>query len=153
MSENVIEGQKAFNETMTALINSIKDGGQRRRLLFRLARRALQLNKKRIGAQLTPEGMTFVPRKPRTDKKGRMFSKIKNPTWLKAVSDNDSAHVHFVGIAGRVAATHHFGLRAKVDNKSKRLIKYEARPLLGVSGKDADILEDALYQHFAHIVK
>lgn len=152
-ARNVIEGQAKFDKAMNALINSVKDGGTRRRLLYRLARRALQLNRKRITAQRTPEGEPFAPRKPREGKSGRMFQKIKRAAWLKASSRGDGAQVSFAGFAGRVAAVHHFGLRDRITQKLNRRVKYEERPLLGINDADAEILEDDLYQHFAHVVK
>ncbi|MCL2020929.1 MAG: phage virion morphogenesis protein [Betaproteobacteria bacterium] len=153
MTENVIEGQDKFDKTMDALIACVYEsgGGRISRLYYRLARRAMQLNRKRITMQQTPEGMAFIPRKPCKGKNGKMFSKIRNATWLKARSDKDGGYVEFIGMAGRVATVHHFGLRERIG-KRRLEITMPSRPLLGVSDADAKILEDDLYQYFVHVL-
>jgi len=156
MSEECIEGHAKLNEALDDILSTLdKSSFRRKRIFYRLAKRAMQLNCKRIAAQQTPEGITFVPRKPksREGKKGPMFKRLRNSRWFVIESDDEGGCVRFRGTAAHIATVHHFGLRDRIDRKSSLRIKYQSRPLLGITDDDAEILENDIRQYIEHVIK
>lgn len=136
------------------------DAANRRRLTLDLAKRLRTTNTGRIKAQTGPEGEAWPKRKPqgeglgnqaraaalRKKSKRPMFEKLRRAKWLKANGTADAATVQFAGRAARIAAVHHSGLSDEVKPGGPKY-RYPARPLLGISAADADMLRDAILQH------
>ncbi|WP_422883076.1 phage virion morphogenesis protein, partial [Pantoea agglomerans] len=106
--------------------------------------------------QQAPDGTPFKPRKaqPVRSKKGRikreMFAKLRTAKYMKTQASPNEAVIEFAGNVQRMARVHHYGLRDRPSRKGKE-VQYEARPLLGLSDKDYQVIEDfivrALAQH------
>lgn len=80
-------------------------------------------------------------------KRKAMFSKLRTARFMKTATTSDSATVEFVGRDAMIAAVHQYGLDDYVSKGSKLRIKYPARPLLGVSEKTRNIVENAVIDH------
>lgn len=113
-------------------------------LLRRLAQELKRRNQARIAAQQTPDGESFVPRKPRL-RRGRriaaqaaMFKGLRGQLRLQAGGNQAS-----VSIGGRIAAIHHYGGIDAVEPGGP-LADYPARPLLGISAEDLAWIEEQL---------
>ena len=128
---------------------------ERRRLATRIGRELRRENQRRIAAQQEPDGKPFAPRKEplrkngkrRLRKRGQMFRKLRMAAWLKTRGTPDGATVNFIGAASNIARIHHFGLRDVVNLRKGITHQYAARPLLGITDKDADAIEKAVLQH------
>ena len=66
---------------------------------------------------------------------------------MKAQRSSDAAVVEFVGRVQRMARIHQEGLSDK-PNRFSREVKYDARPLLGVSASDKSIVEEVVTEFF-----
>lgn len=113
---------------------------------------------KRITQQQGPDGTAYTPRKNRQklrDKKGRikrqkaaMFSKLRTQAHLKIEQSDQAIAVGFFKRTARIARVHQEGLRDHVT-KNGRMYQYPARPLLGFSQADRDLIRDSLLRHLA----
>lgn len=126
---------------------------ERRKLMKAVSRDLRQANQERIKQQQGPDGQNWEPRKPRKlrGKKGfvrkkAMFTKLRTAKYLKINTSPDSAGLSFTGLSGRIAAIHHYGLRAKVD-KNGPTYDYPARELLGFSRSDPERIADRILNH------
>lgn len=126
---------------------------ERRKLMKTISRDLRKENQERIKAQEGADGQKWEPRKPRNlrGKRGQirkkaMFTKLRTAKYLKIRTSPDAAGLAFTGPVGRIAAIHHYGLRAKVD-KNGPVYHYPARSLLGFGRKDLDIIADRVLQH------
>jgi len=124
---------------------------ERRKLMKDISRDLRRENQRRMKEQQGPDGKAWAPRKPRLRERGRirkkaMFSKLRTAKYLKIRTTPDNAGLSFVGPAGRIAAIHHYGLRAKVD-KDGPAYKYPSRKLLGFAKSDLEIITDKVLEH------
>lgn len=126
---------------------------QRRNLMKTISRDLRKENQERMKAQQGPDGQKWEPRKPRKfrDKRGQirkkaMFTKLRTAKYLKIRTSPDSAGLAFAGPVGRIAAIHHYGLRAKID-KDGPVFDYPARELLGFSRSDMDRIAERVLEH------
>ncbi|WP_417545680.1 phage virion morphogenesis protein [Marinobacter sp.] len=125
---------------------------ERRKLMKAVSRDLRKANQERIKQQEDPDGQPWEPRKRRLrGKKGgirkkAMFTKLRTAKYLKLQTSPDSAGLAFTGFAGRIAAIHHYGLRAKVD-KNGPVYDYPARELLGFSRSDLELIADRILDH------
>lgn len=103
--------------------------------------------------QQAPDGTPYAPRETSLRSKKRlreraMFSKLRTARYMKAKGGSDTAVVEFVGRVQRMANVHHHGLRDRPSAHSAD-VKYEARPLLGFSASDINIIEETILYHLA----
>lgn len=128
------------------------DPAERRKLMKAVSRDLRKSNQERIKQQQDPDGKPWEPRKPRLrGKKGAirkkaMFTKLRTAKYLKLQTSPDSAGLAFTGLSGRIAAIHHYGLRAKVD-KNGPTYDYPSRELLGFSRSDLELIADRILDH------
>ncbi|MDR2164668.1 MAG: phage virion morphogenesis protein [Zoogloeaceae bacterium] len=139
-------GADRLEATLDHMVGALSGAGMKR-LMTAIARREAAENRKRIGANVAPDGTPFAPRKTRRGKKrggirDRMFQKLKTAKWLKGRSFPDAAKVFFIGRAAGMAKVHHFGLRDKLAEHLKRRVQYTPRPLLGISPGDREMIEN-----------
>lgn len=128
----------------------------RTKLAREMAKKLRESNRKRITAQIQPDGKSFTPRKQQKlrSKKGKikrkMFSKIRTVKYLKIKANGNSATVNFLNNIAIIARIHQYGLRDKVDrNKSFQTI-YPQRQLLGINHTDLMMIEQITLTHLAH---
>lgn len=121
---------------------------ERRKLMKVISRDLRKANQERMKQQEDPDGDRWEPRKKRNlrGKKGAirkkaMFSKLRTAKFLKIRTSPDEAGLAFAGPVGRIAAIHHYGLRAKVD-KDGPIYDYPARRLLGFGRDDLELIAD-----------
>lgn len=70
-----------------------------------------------------------------TTKADPMFRRLRTARFLKARADASGATVGYTGVAARIARTHQYGLRDRV-NKSGAVATYPRRELLGLTKVD-----------------
>ncbi|MFP7610147.1 phage virion morphogenesis protein [Serratia quinivorans] len=70
-----------------------------------------------------------------TTKADPMFRRLRTARFLKARADAGGATVGYTGVAARIARTHQYGLRDRV-NKSGAVATYPRRELLGITKAD-----------------
>ncbi|WP_213672801.1 phage virion morphogenesis protein [Serratia marcescens] len=70
-----------------------------------------------------------------TTKADPMFRRLRTARFLKARADAGGATVGYTGVAARIARTHQYGLRDRV-NKSGAVATYPQRQLLGITKAD-----------------
>ncbi len=127
----------------------------RRTLARELARRLRESQRRRVAAQLNPDGTPFEPRKARASKRRRkpeirrrMFARLMTARYLKAQSSADWASVAFTEAASRIAQVHQFGLRDRVARRrTAPEVKYPERQLLGATQADTDLIAALLLDH------
>jgi len=126
---------------------------ERRKLMKTISRDLRKENQERIKAQQSPDGQSWEPRKKRKlrGKRGQirkkaMFTKLRTAKYLKIRTSPDSAGLAFTGVSARIAAIHHYGLRAKVD-KNGPVYDYPARPLIGFGRGDLELIADRVLEH------
>jgi phage virion morphogenesis protein len=78
-----------------------------------------------------------------------MFRKLRSAQHMRITRTDSTVTIAFKGRAARIAEVHHFGLRDKPTPKSRRAVKYPARPLLGWSSEDRSALEALIVNHVA----
>lgn len=127
--------------TLASMLASLAPAA-RKAILRDMATQLRETNRKRIAAQIGPDGQPYPPRI--RQKKGRirrgMFTKLRGNRWMKATASADEATVSFLGAAGRIARVHHEGLRDRVNRYGKEYT-YPKRPLLGFSDSDMALIE------------
>ncbi|QXG56081.1 phage virion morphogenesis protein [Pantoea jilinensis] len=143
------------NDRLEALINSLS-APARKEMARSIGRKLRASQQQNIKRQQAPDGTPFKPRKtqPVRSKKGRikreMFVKLRTAKYMKTQASPNEAVIEFAGNVQRMARVHHYGLRDRPSRKGKE-VKYEARPLLGLSNDDYQVIEDiiinALAQH------
>ncbi len=129
----------------------------RRTLARELARRLRESQRRRVAAQLNPDGTPFEPRKARSSKRRRkpeirrrMFARLMTARYLKAQSSADSASVVFTDAASRIAQVHQFGLRDRVARRrTAPEVRYPARQLLGATQEDQHVIAACVLEHLA----
>lgn len=133
------------------------DAKERRALARSLARELRRGQRERIKAQRNPDGSEFAPRQPQKwrarqggIRRRAMFDKLTTAKWLKATAQGDTAVVGFFGNVARIAKTHQYGLRDRVDRNGPT-IEYPQRELLGFTEADRTRIRDALIEHLASV--
>lgn len=140
-----MDGLQAFDDRLSALINNLSPQS-RKQMAAAIAKRLRASQQQNIKRQQAPDGTPFKPRKrqPLRGKKGRvkreMFAKLRTAKYLKAKGNSDDAAVQFTGNVQRMARVHHYGLRDRASRGGKE-VQYEARPLLGFSEADIEMIE------------
>lgn len=125
---------------------------ERRKLMKSISRELRKSNQERMKKQEGPDGESWEPRKRRLSgksggiRKKAMFTKLRTAKYLKVRTTPDVAGIAFGGIAGRIARIHQYGLRAKVDKDGPEY-NYPARPLLGTSREDLDMIAEKILEH------
>ncbi|WP_439084321.1 phage virion morphogenesis protein [Serratia bockelmannii] len=79
--------------------------------------------------------INFSQTRKDTTKADPMFRRLRTARFLKARADAGGATVGFTGVAGRIARTHQYGLRDRV-NKSGAIAPYPRREVLGITKAD-----------------
>lgn len=79
--------------------------------------------------------INFMQTRKDTTKADPMFRRLRTARFLKARADASGATVGYTGVAARIARTHQYGLRDRV-NKSGAVATYPQRQLLGITKAD-----------------
>lgn len=143
-----MNGLEAFDGRLAALIANLSPA-TRKEMARNIAKRLRASQQQNIKRQQTPDGTPFKPRKaqPVRKKKGRvkreMFKKLRTAKYMKAKASANDAVVEFTGKVQRMARVHHYGLRDRPARGVKE-VKYEERPLLGISNKNLEIIEQRI---------
>lgn len=132
------------NERLNALIGNLSPSS-RKEMARNIAKKLRASQQQNIKRQQAPDGTPFKPRKPQPirSKKGRvkreMFAKLRTAKYMKARATSDEAVVEFAGRVQRMVRVHHYGLRDRTNINGSR-IKYESRPLLGISSGEESLI-------------
>ena len=143
-----MDGLQAFDDRLSALINNLSPQS-RKQMATAIAKRLRASQQQNIKRQQAPDGTPFKPRKrqPLRGKKGRvkreMFAKLRTAKYLKAKVNSEDAAVQFTGNVQRMARVHHYGLRDRASRGGKE-VQYEARPLLGFSEENIQMIENLI---------
>ncbi|MNB92442.1 Phage virion morphogenesis family protein [compost metagenome] len=142
---------KPFDDKLAGLIASLSPAA-RRRMTAEIAKKLRASQQQRIKRQQAPDGTPYAARKrqPMKGKKGRvkreMFTKLRTNRYMKAKGTDNVAAVEFVGRVQRMARVHQEGLRDK-PNRYSAGVQYEARPLLGGTHEDAQLLQSIIIDY------
>ncbi|QDL32719.1 phage virion morphogenesis protein [Serratia liquefaciens] len=79
--------------------------------------------------------INFTQTRKDTTKADPMFRRLRTARFLKARADAGGATVGYTGVAARIARTHQYGLRDRV-NQSGAVATYPQRQLLGITKAD-----------------
>jgi len=136
------------NDRLEALISSLS-APVRKEMARSIGRKLRASQQQNIKRQQAPDGTPFKARKtqPVRSKKGRikreMFAKLRTAKYMKTQASPNEAVIDFAGNVQRMARVHNYGLRDRPSRKGKE-VQYEARPLIGISGKDMQMIEDEI---------
>ncbi|WP_338491953.1 phage virion morphogenesis protein [Erwinia aphidicola] len=142
-----------FEARLAALIANLSPAA-RKQMASGIARKLRASQQRNIKSQKAPDGTPFKPRKaqPLRGKKGRikreMFAKLRTAKYLKAKGTGDGADIEFTGRVLRMARVHHYGLRDRAARGGKE-VQYDARPLLGFSDDDIEMVEREIMERLA----
>ena len=125
--------------------------GERARLAKQIGRDLRKSQGKRISEQKNPDGSSYTPRRKRLrEQKGKikrkMFTKIKNTSNLKVLSNADSIAIGFVGRVARIARVHQEGLKDRAEKGAPDVV-YPKRELLGFTEQDIKLVADSFLKH------
>ena len=125
--------------------------GERAKLAKQIGRDLRKSQGKRISEQKNPDGSSYTPRRKRLrEQKGKikrkMFTKIKNTSNLKVLSNADSIAIGFVGRVARIARVHQEGLKDRAEKGAPDVV-YPKRELLGFTEQDIKLVEDSFLKH------
>lgn len=146
MSSNVLELANYLQPLLERL-----SMGERARLAKQIGRDLRKSQGKRISEQKNPDGSSYNPRRKRLrEQKGKikrkMFTKIKNTSNLKVLSNADSIAIGFVGRVARIARVHQEGLKDRAEKGAPDVV-YPKRELLGFTDQDIKLVEDSFLKH------
>lgn len=146
MSSNVLELANYLQPLLERL-----SMGERARLAKQIGRDLRKSQGKRISEQKNPDGSSYTPRRKRIrEQKGKikrkMFTKIKNTSNLKVLSNADSIAIGFVGRVARIARVHQEGLKDRAEKGAPDVV-YPKRELLGFTEQDIKLVEDSFLKH------
>lgn len=141
-------------EDLVAHLQPLLEGlsaGARARLAKLIGRDLRKSQSKRISEQKNPDGSGYTPRRKRLrEQKGKikrkMFTKIKNTSNLKVLSNADSIAIGFVGRVARIARVHQEGLKDRAEKGAPDVV-YPKRELLGFTEQDIKLVEDSFLKH------
>ncbi|RDL16445.1 phage virion morphogenesis protein [Serratia fonticola] len=142
-----------FETKLAGLIGNLSPQS-RKALAVTIAKRLRASQQQNIKRQQAPDGTPYAPRKTQLrSKQGRikraMFTKLRTARYLKANVNNSAAVVEFVGRVKRMAEVHHYGLRERPSVRSSE-VRYEERPLLGLSSSDIKAIEEEIIVHISN---
>lgn len=143
----------ALQERLAGLIASLSPAA-RRQMAAEIAKKLRASQQQRIKRQQAPDGTPYAARKrqPVRSKKGRikreMFAKLRASRFMKAKGSDSAAVVEFTGKVQRMARVHQYGLKDQ-PNRHSQEVQYPARPLLGFSRDDEQMIEDIIIQHLS----
>ncbi|ENN2087566.1 phage virion morphogenesis protein [Salmonella enterica] len=141
----------ALQERIAGLIASLSPAA-RRQMAADIAKKLRASQQQRIRRQQAPDGTPYAARKrqPVRSKKGRirreMFSRLRTNRFMKAKGSDSAAVVEFTGRVQRMARVHQYGLKDR-PNRHRRDVQYAARPLLGFTRDDEQMIEDIIIRH------
>lgn len=146
MSSNVLELANYLQPLLERL-----SMGERARLAKQIGRDLRKSQGKRISEQKNPDGSSYTPRRKRLrEQKGKikrkMFTKIKNTSNLKVLSNADSIAIGFVGRVARIARVHQEGLKDRAEKGAPDVV-YPKRELLGFTEQDIKLVKDSFLKH------
>lgn len=146
MSSNVLELANYLQPLLERL-----SMGERARFAKQIGRDLRKSQGKRISEQKNPDGSSYTPRRKRLrEQKGKikrkMFTKIKNTSNLKVLSNADSIAIGFVGRVARIARVHQEGLKDRAEKGAPDVV-YPKRELLGFTEQDIKLVEDSFLKH------
>ena len=146
MSSNVLELANYLQPLLERL-----SMGESARLAKQIGRDLRKSQGKRISEQKNPDGSSYTPRRKRLrEQKGKikrkMFTKIKNTSNLKVLSNADSIAIGFVGRVARIARVHQEGLKDRAEKGAPDVV-YPKRELLGFTEQDIKLVEDSFLKH------
>lgn len=142
-----------LQERLAGLIASLSPAA-RRQMAAEIAKKLRASQQQRIKRQQAPDGTPYAARKrqPVRSKKGRikreMFAKLRTSRFMKAKGSDNAAVVEFTGKVQRMARVHQYGLKDR-PNRHSQEVQYPARPLLGFSRDDEQMIEDIIIQHLS----
>ncbi|KAA5944006.1 phage virion morphogenesis protein [Pantoea sp. Bo_2] len=148
-----MSGLQLVNDRLEALISSLS-AQARKEMARAIAKKLRESQQQNIKRQQAPDGTPFKSRKtqPVRSKKGRikreMFAKLRTAKYMKTQASPNEAVIEFAGNVQRIARVHHFGLRDRPSRKGKE-VQYEARPLLGISERDLEMLQAELLERLS----
>lgn len=143
-----MSGLQLVNDRLEALISSLS-APVRKEMARTIAKKLHASQQQNIKRQQAPDGTPFKPRKtqPVRSKKGRikreMFVKLRTAKYMTTQASPNEAVIEFTGNVQRMARVHHYGLRDRPSRKGNE-VQYEARPLMGISGKDMQMIENEI---------
>lgn len=138
-------------DAWAAHLLSLLDAPARRKLARQVGTALRRAQIQRIRAQQTPDGAAYEPRRPRRakrDKKhatGVMFRKLASASELKLKATDTGVLLGFTGRVARIARVHQYGLADDVGPTGPR-VQYPARPLLGFSAADRELIRSQLIE-------
>ena len=146
MSSNVLELANYLQPLLERL-----SMGERARLAKQIGRDLRKSQGKRISEQKNPDGSSYTPRRKRLrEQKGKikrkMFTKIKNTSNLKVLSNADSIAIGFVGRVAKIARVHQEGLKDRAEKGAPDVV-YPKRELLGFTEQEIKLVEDSFLKH------
>lgn len=142
------------NDRLNALIGNLSPSS-RKEMARNIAKKLRASQQQNIKRQQAPDGTPYKPRKeqPIRGKKGRvkreMFAKLRTAKYMKAQATSNEAVIEFTGRVQRMVRVHQYGLRDRPSRGGKD-VRYEARPLLGVSERDLQIIENQIIDYLSH---
>ncbi|OAF48185.1 phage tail protein [Escherichia coli] len=142
---------KRFEDRLTGLIESLSPSG-RRRLSAELAKRLRQSQQRRVMAQKAPDGTPYAPRKQQSARKrpvalSENVCETYHQSFLHIRASPEQAAMEFYGgKSPKIASVHQFGLSEETRKDGKK-IDYPARPLLGFTGEDVQMIEEIILAH------
>lgn len=141
----------ALQERLAGLIASLSPAA-RRKMAAEIAKKLRTSQQQRIKRQQAPDGTPYAARKrqPVRSKKGRikreMFARLRTNRFMKSKGSDSAAVVEFTGKVQRMARVHQYGLKDQ-PNRNSRDVQYDARPLLGFTRDDEQMIEDVIIRH------
>ncbi|MCP2003768.1 UNVERIFIED_ORG: phage virion morphogenesis protein [Buttiauxella agrestis ATCC 33320] len=142
---------KPFEDKLAGLIAALSPTA-RRKMTAEIAKELRVSQQKRIKRQQAPDGTPYAARKRQSvkGKKGRvkreMFTKLRTNRYMKAKGTSEAAVVEFTARVQRMARVHQDGLRDK-PNRYSEGVQYEARPLLGGSHGDEQLIQGIIIDY------
>lgn len=130
---------------------------QRRQLARNIAFDLRRAQQRRIAAQIAPDGTPYAARRRRVEslrekrgavrrRKDAMFVKLRTARWLKTNATPEGVEVGFFGRIARLARVHQDGGEDRVAPNGPLAI-YPARPLLGFTATDRELVQERLIEH------
>lgn len=129
-----------LQDVLSKMLNNFS-AATRRAALREIARYLLLSNRKRIRANVQPDGGAMQVRKHGA---GRMFRKIGRQ--MRQRVNADQAEVGFAGRTGWVATNHQLGRSIRQGNYT---VSFPVRELLGLDETDRKAVHDILIRHIA----
>ncbi|MDT7069003.1 phage virion morphogenesis protein [Citrobacter amalonaticus] len=141
-----------LQERLAGLIASLSSAA-RRQMAAEIAKKLRASQQQRIKRQQAPDGTPYAARKRQLvrSKKGRikreMFARLRTNRFMKAKGSDSAAVVEFTGKVQHMARVHQYGLKDR-PNRNSRDVQYEARPLLGFTHDDEQMIEEVIISYF-----